>query len=79
MIHARFCLRVFFENVVSSNYRTFFQGQILCLLAPVRFLGSKQSKLSVAVKEKAINWVSTRSHLAGYKTRLRKPERPKEG
>ena len=50
----------------------------MCLLAPDRFLGSKQSTLSVAVKEKAVNWVNTRNHLAGYRTRLRKLERSKK-
>lgn len=63
MINTRFCSRVFFENIASSNYRLFFQGQILWLLTPVSFLGSKQSKLFLAIKEKAVNWVNTRNHL----------------
>lgn len=38
----------------------FFKGKILLLLAPVRFLGGKQPKLSLAIKEKAVYWVNIR-------------------
>lgn len=51
MIHVQFCSRVFCKNVVSSNYRIFFKSKILCLLAPLSFLGSKQSKLPLSIKE----------------------------